>query len=456
MSLFAKNNTETINTFDTENLQDKSSDAPKDHIISRKVKSSRHIILNQPEILNAIGFLEVQYLKHFIKAAENSPSVNTVIVKGTGRAFSSGGDVLSLYKSIYIPNNIHGYKKAWDIWNIIASMKKPYVAIMDGFSIGTGAGLAAHGSFRVATEKTVFSMPEAAFGFVSDAGSSFFLNQLDNMIGTYIALTAQYLKGADVFFSGIATHYVPSHRLGAMEYRISQLDVVDHDEVDSIIEEFSADPGTQYRHTLKGNVVKTIKNCFKYNTVEEILEALDKDGSDFALKTKTEMLKLSPTSLKANLELIRRASKSSFASCMESESRAAMNKLLCPDFKEGVDARFVKHTQPRWNPSTLNAVDIDYVRSEILDKQNVYTAKIFHENAFHAYPYWKYGLPSDKDVQKIIQNPETAFYNYYQVVSYFLQKSNYKFGVLEKVIDILDRNTRSGDKSLAGKIEWIE
>ncbi|KAI9019203.1 ClpP/crotonase-like domain-containing protein [Phycomyces nitens] len=424
-------------------------------IISKRVNNSQHIIMNNPGTLNSIGTHEIEYLKHFIEAAENSLSVNTVIIKGSGRSFSSGGEVLELFEGVNSPLIKNKYKQAWDIWNIIVNMKKPYIAIMNGFSIGTGGGLAAHGAFRVATENTVFSMPEAAFGFVSDAGSSFYLNRLDNMIGTYIVLTAQYLKGADVFFSGIATHYVPSSRLGAMEHRISQLDSPDYDEIDSIIEEFSTDPGIDYRYTLKGNVVKTIKSCFKYNTVEEILEALCRDGSEFAMKTIKQMLELSPTSLKANLELMRRTSTMSFDSCMENESRAAMNVIFTPDFKEGVHARFIKHIQPKWCPATLSAVDIDHVRSEILDKQNDYTVNLHPKNVSRVYPFRCYGLPSDKDVQKIVQNPEMTFYGYHQVIRHFF-KQNYKFGTLEKVIDILDRNTRSGDQGLEGKIEWIE
>jgi enoyl-CoA hydratase/carnithine racemase len=63
--------------------------------------------------------------------------------------------------------------------------------------VGGGAGLSVHGQFRVATEKTIFSMPEVKIGFVPDVGSSFFLPHLDFNIGYYLALTGSRINGWD-------------------------------------------------------------------------------------------------------------------------------------------------------------------------------------------------------------------------------------------------------------------
>ena len=52
-----------------------------------------------------------------------------------------------------------------------------------------------HGSHRVATEKTVFAMPEVGIGLIPDVGTSFFLSR--NPIGMYLATTGISLKGVD-------------------------------------------------------------------------------------------------------------------------------------------------------------------------------------------------------------------------------------------------------------------
>jgi 3-hydroxyisobutyryl-CoA hydrolase len=66
------------------------------------------------------------------------------------------------------------------------------------FLVGGGAGLSVHGHFRIATENTVFSMPETGIGLFPDVGGSFFLSRLEDRFGMFLALTGQRLRGADV------------------------------------------------------------------------------------------------------------------------------------------------------------------------------------------------------------------------------------------------------------------
>ena len=55
-------------------------------------------------------------------------------------------------------------------------------------------GLSVHGSYRVATERTVFAMPETAIGFFPDVGGAHFLPRLDGELGTFLALSGHRLK----------------------------------------------------------------------------------------------------------------------------------------------------------------------------------------------------------------------------------------------------------------------
>lgn len=66
--------------------------------------------------------------------------------------------------------------------------------------MGGGVGLAAPAPFRVATEKTVYAMPETKIGYCPDVGASYYLSRLDGEIGTYLALTGSTLTGRAVLF----------------------------------------------------------------------------------------------------------------------------------------------------------------------------------------------------------------------------------------------------------------
>src|ERR1700712_4681490 len=128
---------------------------------------------------------------------------NVVVIKGAGRAFCAGGDVAALAE--WNQQGAQGQQQSSDYFaleynldHLIASYTKPYIAYIDGITMGGGVGLSIHAPFRIATEKTVFAMPETTIGFFPDVGASFFLPKMDGEMGTYLALTSEQLKGVDV------------------------------------------------------------------------------------------------------------------------------------------------------------------------------------------------------------------------------------------------------------------
>lgn len=70
--------------------------------------------------------------------------------------------------------------------------------ILTVFIVGGGVGLSGMAPFRIATETTVFAMPETKIGYAPDVGANYFLNRLDGELGTYLALTGEALKGRAV------------------------------------------------------------------------------------------------------------------------------------------------------------------------------------------------------------------------------------------------------------------
>ena len=131
---------------------------------------------------------------------------NVIIIKGAGdKAFCAGGDVAALAQ--FNAQGPAGLKKSMDYFgleykldHVIATYSKPYIAFMDGITMGGGVGLSVHAPFRIATERTVFAMPECTIGFFPDVGGSFFLPRLDGQVGTYLGLTSERLKGVNVLW----------------------------------------------------------------------------------------------------------------------------------------------------------------------------------------------------------------------------------------------------------------
>lgn len=177
---------------------------------------------------------------------------------------------------------------------------------MDGITMGGGVGLSMHAPFRIATEKTVFAMPETTIGFFPDVGGSFFLPRLDGETGTYLALTSERLNGVQGLYAGIATHYMHSSILGNVTQRLSELVFPDHvgleerlDTVNKTIAEYSLGlPSLQEEHIhLAGGLRRAIDRCFRFNTVEEIFQALENETEEkeWAQKTLETLSIRSPT-----------------------------------------------------------------------------------------------------------------------------------------------------------------
>lgn len=118
-----------------------------------------------------------------------------VIVKSDiDKVFCAGADVRELVESEFTQST--RYNRDLNSTNYcIGSYRIPYVAIIDGITMGVGAGLAMHGRYRVATEKTLFAMPETAIGLFTNCGAGHFLPKLPGHLGMYLGLTGNSLKG---------------------------------------------------------------------------------------------------------------------------------------------------------------------------------------------------------------------------------------------------------------------
>eukprot|EP00003_Mantamonas_plastica_P022486 TRINITY_DN3838_c0_g1_i3.p1 TRINITY_DN3838_c0_g1~~TRINITY_DN3838_c0_g1_i3.p1 ORF type:complete len:316 (-),score=68.62 TRINITY_DN3838_c0_g1_i3:427-1374(-) len=188
-------------------------------ILEESNTNVKTFVLNRPKALNALNLPMVRTLTEQYKMWDQNPAANMIVLKATGeRAFCAGGDIRSIYDSVKGDNSGQNtlaqdfFKEEYQLNHLIGTLSKPHVALINGITMGGGVGLSVHGTFRVATENTMFAMPETAIGLFPDVGGSFFLPRLQGELGMFLALTGQRLKSSDVKHAGIATHFVPAAR----------------------------------------------------------------------------------------------------------------------------------------------------------------------------------------------------------------------------------------------------
>ncbi|PON85599.1 Enoyl-CoA hydratase/isomerase, HIBYL-CoA-H type [Trema orientale] len=240
------------------------------------------------------------------------------------------------------------------------------VAILNGITMGGGAGVSIPGTFRLATERTVFATPETLIGFHPDAGASFYLSHLPGHLGEYLALTGEKLNGAEMVACGLATHYSHSSRIQSIEEQLGTLVTDDPSVVESSLENYS-----ELVYPEKGVLsrIETVDKCFSHDSVEEIIDAMESEAArtndPWCVSTVKRLKEVSPLSLKVSLRSIREGRFQTLDRCLVREYRMSLqgfSKQISGDFLEGVRARVVeKDLAPKWDPPTLELVSEDMV-----------------------------------------------------------------------------------------------
>ncbi|XP_050772338.1 3-hydroxyisobutyryl-CoA hydrolase, mitochondrial isoform X3 [Gopherus flavomarginatus] len=324
------------------------------------------ITLNRPKALNAFNLSMIRQIYLQLKTWEKDPETFLIIIKGTGgKAFCAGGDIRAITDAGKVGDRLTQdfFREEYILNNAIGTCQKPYVALIDGITMGGGVGLSVHGHFRVATEKTLFAMPETAIGLFPDVGGGYFLPRLSGKIGYCLALTGFRLKGRDSQKAGIATHFVESEKLPALEEDLIALKSPSKENVADVLNSYHMKCKIdQEKQFVLDEHMDKINSLFSANSMEEIIQNLKQDGSPFALKQLETINKMSPTSLKMTLRQLREGASMNLQDVLIMEYRLSQACMSGHDFYEGVRAVLIDKDQvPKWKPATLEEVTDEFV-----------------------------------------------------------------------------------------------
>ncbi|KAL9226810.1 hypothetical protein vseg_002579 [Gypsophila vaccaria] len=328
------------------------------------------VVLDRPHALNALDTTMGIQLIELYKSWENDPKVGFIVLKGNGRAFCAGGDVVNVYNKIIEGKSEDSkfyFKVLYTLIHLISSYPKPHVAILNGITMGAGSGISVLGTFRVATDKTVYAIPETLIGFHPDAAASYYISRLPGHLGEYLALTADKLNGAEMFACGLATHYSHSTKIPLIEEQLSRTDSNDPKTIRAILDYYGETPRVDDHCIL--NKMDIIDQCFGCDNVEDIFTALESNSSgvnyEWCTSTLNHLKTLSPLSLKVSLKSIREGRNQTLEQCLAREYRMtaqAIHGHISKDFHEGVRTRLVdKSLAPKWDPSSLDQVSENMV-----------------------------------------------------------------------------------------------
>jgi enoyl-CoA hydratase len=175
-----------------------------------------HVTMNRPEKLNAINDELLSELMEAMYSAEADPEVRVIILKGNGRAFSSGYDISpgnpsreAAAKNIRVDiQRLHGVSRRWaEIWNL----SKPVIAQVHGYCVAGGTDLAMHCDLIVAADNAQFGFP--AVRSMGSPPTHMWIYHAGLQWSKFALLTGDSIDGKTAERIGLAWRSVPFEEL---------------------------------------------------------------------------------------------------------------------------------------------------------------------------------------------------------------------------------------------------
>lgn len=358
-------------------------------IIVEKIKThSGHyvgvLLLNRPQVLNALNLEMCRLMLETLNLWKADTTISSVFIHGNGeKGFCAGGDVKFLREQ-----NISDLKTgpapeyaldffAYEYLNdyFISQYPKPIIIWGSGITMGGGIGIYQAASHRIATESSLFCMPEIHIGFFPDVGGSFFLNKMPPGIGLFMGMTAARINALDSLEIGLSDFYIQDKYKGHVIDDLLKVPWTESAETNHIL---TADCLNKRRTDLffpsklklLCEDILPILDCTSPVNAVQFLEHLTPKFPWLA-QVLSDARKGSPLSIALAFEQIRRGKNLNLLDGFAMEYQMAINLCLDSDFMEGVRSKLVdKNSNPQWKYSQLESVDSEVVQNYFKDPFN--------------------------------------------------------------------------------------
>ena len=187
-----------------------------DKMLSRKEGGVGYLIFNNPERRNAVSLEMWEAASGYLEDFRNDKAIRVVVVTGAGgKAFISGADISKFEKERSTQEGVDRYNAAVDqANNAFYNFPKPTIAMVRGYCIGGGVGLALCCDMRICTEDSKFAVPAAKLGLGYRYDG---LKKLVDLVGPSFAkeifFTARQFTAAEAQMMGLVNRVVPDGEL---------------------------------------------------------------------------------------------------------------------------------------------------------------------------------------------------------------------------------------------------
>ncbi len=177
------------------------------HIIVTTEDAVGKIQLNRPEAMNALNLRTMDELVHAFQNFDAESNIRCIVIHGNEKAFAAGADIKEMADVSSIDMLL---RDQFAKWNKIRKVKKPIIAAVSGFALGSGCELAMLCDMIIASNTAQFGQPEINIGIMPGAGGT---QRLTRAVGKNRAMemvfTGKFISAQEALEYGLVVKVVP-------------------------------------------------------------------------------------------------------------------------------------------------------------------------------------------------------------------------------------------------------
>ncbi len=173
------------------------------------------VTMNRPEMMNALEAALAQDLVSAVRNAAADDEVGSIVLTGTGKSFSSGGDIGRMMQGFDLLEGRQWLQEGYAQLVELATVKKPVIAAVNGYAVGAGFSLALLCDLIFAADTAKFGLAFVKVGAIPDCGALYFLPRLVGL-----------QKAKELVFTGGNIDAAEAHRIGVVNRVVPAADLL--------------------------------------------------------------------------------------------------------------------------------------------------------------------------------------------------------------------------------------
>lgn len=183
------------------------------------------VIFNRPEVRNAMTWGMYDALERTCQELTDDENIDVVILRGSGgEAFVAGTDIKQFTRFDTAQDALDYEERINRVLVTVESLKKPTIALLEGFCVGGGAGIAMACDFRYATPDLRFGVPIART--LGNCLSMTNVARLVDLVGVArakeVLMLAKMVKAEDAQHIGLVTEVIDHERIEAEVRKVAE------------------------------------------------------------------------------------------------------------------------------------------------------------------------------------------------------------------------------------------